>query len=127
MIREGQARLAPFTGKTVEAIRAANAPVIAFPAALSEADCDIKRFLYAHMYRTASVLRVRKDAEAVVKDLFGRFVTDPGALPAEWQSGLSGVDATALHQRVADYIAGMTDRFALDEHRRLFDATPELR
>ena len=127
VIAEGQARLAPFTGKTVEAIRAANAPVIAFPTEFAEADRDIKRFLYAHMYRTASVLRVRKDAEVVVKDLFERFVTDPGALPAEWQSGLSGVDATALHQRVADYIAGMTDRFALDEHRRLFDATPELR
>jgi Phosphohydrolase-associated domain len=66
-------------------------------------------------------------AETVVHDLFRRFTTDPAAMPEEWRAELKRADEGRLARRVADYIAGMTDNYALQEHRRLFAATPELR
>ena len=72
-------------------------------------------------------MAIMHDAERVVEDLFEAFHGEPGLMPAEWQRELDGVDPERLARRVCDYIAGMTDRFALAEHRRLFDATPELR
>jgi len=59
--------------------------------------------------------------------LFGRYSACPDDLPVEWQEGLVGVDKAARARRIADFIAGMTDRYALAEHARLFDSTPELR
>ena len=79
------------------------------------------------MYRHARVLRVMNEAAGVVRDLFGRYTAHPGDLPAEWREGLANADETARARRIADFIAGMTDRFALAEHARLFDSTPELR
>jgi dGTPase len=64
------------------------------------------------------------DAERVVADLFGRYRGDPDALPPEWRDQ---APAKGYSRYVCDFIAGMTDRYALAEHRRLFDATPELR
>jgi dGTPase len=63
----------------------------------------------------------------VVRDLFARYSVRPGDLPAEWQGGLADADDAARARRIADFIAGMTDRYALAEHARLFDSTPELR
>jgi dGTPase len=69
------------------------------------------------------VMRIMGDAEAVVRALFGRYQRDPGELP--WRRGES--DGPAPLREIADFIAGMTDRYALSEHARLFDSTPELR
>ena len=66
-------------------------------------------------------------ADRNVRDLFDRFRADPGLMPLDWAAGCGTLDAHRLARRVADYIAGMTDWYALDEHRRLFDATPTLR
>jgi dGTPase len=66
-------------------------------------------------------------AEGVVRDLVGRYLTDPTAMPAAWQAEARGLDEPRRARLVADFVAGMTDRYALGEHRRLFDATPELR
>ncbi len=67
------------------------------------------------------------DAERVVRELFAHFVERPGDMPAEWRQGLDPQDAAARALRVADFIAGMTDRYAMIEHGRLFGSTPELR
>jgi dGTPase len=64
------------------------------------------------------------DAERVVSDLFGLYRTHPDALPPEWREQ---APEKGYSRYVCDFIAGMTDRYALAEHRRLFDATPELR
>jgi dGTPase len=90
------------------------------------AEASIKDFLYPHMYRHPDVMRVRARADEVLRDLFRRFTTWPADMPEEWRQGLTG-DETRLARRVADYIAGMTDRFAILEHRRLFATTPDLR
>jgi dGTPase len=126
-IREGQRRLGDLQPKDADAVRRAGSAVIGFSAAMAEADRAIKGFLFPNMYRHPSVVAVRVQADAVVRDLFGRFFRDPGAMPGEWREGLDGAEPARIARRVADYIAGMTDRYALDEHRRLFDATPDLR
>jgi dGTPase len=63
----------------------------------------------------------------VVRDLFTRFAAAPQAMPPDWAAGMTELDEPRKARRIADYIAGMTDWYALDEHRRLFDATPSLR
>jgi dGTPase len=67
------------------------------------------------------------EAEAVVCDLFARYVASPEDIPVEWAQSLDASDEPGRLRRVADFIAGMTDRYALIEHGRLFEATPELR
>jgi dGTPase len=63
----------------------------------------------------------------VIRDLFARYTAHPDDLPAEWREGLAGADEAVRARRIADFVAGMTDRYALAEHTRLFDSTPELR
>jgi len=66
-------------------------------------------------------------AEGVVRDLFERYMGDPGALPGSWRVAAEREGEPGCAGVVADFVAGMTDRYALGEHRRLFDATPDLR
>ncbi len=94
---------------------------------MEKADADIKGFLYPRMYRHDRVMRVMDDAEGVVRDLFAHYMATPADLPAEWADGIGSADESARARRIADYIAGMTDRYALIEHAKYFKATPELR
>ncbi|SFL23662.1 deoxyguanosinetriphosphate triphosphohydrolase [Methylorubrum salsuginis] len=126
VIREGEARLAALAPRSVADIRGADAPVIAFSPAIAEADASIKRFLYARMYRHPGVMAVRAKANVIVADLFSAFRADPTRMPPEWSEGLSGASESRLARRVADYIAGMTDTYAVLEHGRLFSETPDL-
>jgi dGTPase len=81
------------------------------------------------MYRHERVMRVMGDAEAVVWDLFAHYRNRPADLPPEWgPAGSRGHETEADRaRRIGNFIAGMTDRFAITEHQRLFDSTPELR
>jgi dGTPase len=79
------------------------------------------------MYRHPRVMKVMDQAADVVRDLFLRYSAGPQDMPAEWSEQLSGRDEAARARHIADFIAGMTDRYALAEHARLFDSTPELR
>ncbi len=94
---------------------------------IAEADRAIKAFLRTRMYRHGRVMHVMDQAAGVVRSLFARYSGDVSNLPPEWQEGLAEADAPARARRIADFIAGMTDRYALAEHARLFDSTPELR
>jgi dGTPase len=73
------------------------------------------------MYRHYRVNRMSHKARRVVRELFQLFLAEPECLPAEWREAASCGDPARCARTVADYLAGMTDRFALDEHRRLFD------
>jgi dGTPase len=108
-------------------VRAAEASVIAFSPAIDQSDKEIKGFLYPRMYRHDRVMRVMGDAEAVVRDLFDHFSEKPADLPQEWGEGLALMGESGRARRIADFIAGMTDRYALAEHARYFKTTPELR
>lgn len=127
VVAEGDRRIAALAPKSAEDIRQASETVICFSKEMREADTAIKRFLYARMYRHADVMRVRAQADQVLRDLFHRFKDEPSLMPEEWQADLPRDDEARLARRVADYIAGMTDRYAILEHRRLFDVTPDLR
>jgi dGTPase len=122
--QETHRRLAALAPRSVGDIRAASSPVVAFSPAMQAADSAIKGFLYPRMYRHDRVMRVMHDAERIVRDLFGHFDAHPETLPAEWGEGL--LDPATRARRIADYIAGMTDRYALTEHARWFKETPAL-
>jgi dGTPase len=127
VIGETRRRLAAPSARSADDVRAANAPVCAFSAAMAEADRTIKGFLFPRMYRHARVTRIMREAEAVVCDLFGRYAERPQDMPAEWAERSEATDGPQRLRAIADFIAGMTDRYALGEHARLFDSTPELR
>jgi len=124
---ESRRRLLALAPRSATDVRHADHAVVGFSRAMAQADKDIKGFLYPRMYRHARVMRVMGDAETVVRDLFGRYTKQSDDLPAEWGDGIEAVDEAARLRRIADYIAGMTDRYALVEHVRWFDTTPELR
>ncbi len=112
---------------SADQVRLCGRQLVAFSAALAAADRAIKDFLFPRMYRHPRVMRIRHDAAEIVNDLFRRFVAEPELMPPEWREGVGSADPARLTRRVCDYIAGMTDRYALDEHARLFDVTPQLR
>ena len=127
VIAESRRRIAVLAPRSATDIRNAGAPVIGFSAAFAEADKAIKAFLYPRLYRHARIMRIMGEAEAVVRRLFERLVQAPADLPPEWLAGLDPDDAVGRALRIADYIAGMTDRYAIGEHARLFGWTPELK
>jgi dGTPase len=126
-IAESGRRLDTLAPDSAEAVRRAAGPVVAFSAAMAAIEGEIKAFLYGHVYRHPRVAAIKSEAQAVVRDLFARYAAEPTLMADEWGRGLAGAEEGRRLRRVADFIAGMTDRYALEEHRRLFDATPDLR
>jgi dGTPase len=127
VVAETRRKLTVLAPQSADDVRQAPAAVAGFSPAMGEADRAIKSFLKPHMYRHARVMHVMDEAAGVVRDLFARYSAHPDDLPAEWREGLDSLGEAARARRIADFIAGMTDRFALAEHERLFDSTPELR
>jgi dGTPase len=84
-------------------------------------DRALKEFLFENMYRHYKLNRMSSKARRVVRDLFRLLVAEPGCLPTEWRRTAGAPESVETAWVVADYIAGMTDRYALDEHRQLFD------
>jgi dGTPase len=126
-IAESTRRIAVLQPASAADIRGAGAAVVSVSEPMQAADAAIKGFLFPHMYRHPRVMRIRREAEQIVRDLFARFLAEPGAMPDEWSRDPDGADEARLARRVADYIAGMTDGYAVIEHRRLFAVTPDLR
>ena len=126
MTEAGQ-RIAAALPQTAQDVRTQKQAMIAFPADVAKAEAEIKAFLYQHMYRHVRVMRVMGEAEQIVIDLFDRYRKSPGDLPAEWLEGTAEETDTERVRRIGNFIAGMTDRYALIEHQRLFDSTPDLR
>lgn len=127
VVAESERRIAALAPTDADAIRAAAHPVVAFSPRLREADRAIKNYLYPNMYRHEKVIAVRRQADRIVRELFSQFMADPKTMPDEWGAGLEGADAPQRALRVADYIAGMTDNYALAAHRALRGDTPDLR
>ncbi|AMN41863.1 deoxyguanosinetriphosphate triphosphohydrolase [Rhodoplanes sp. Z2-YC6860] len=127
VIGESRRRLEALNPASVTDVRQAGKPVVGFSSNFAAADRAIKDFLYPRLYRHDRVMRIMTEAEAVVRRLFERFVDKPSDMPAEWLADLEPGDAIGRALRIADYIAGMTDRYAIGEHERLLGSTPELR
>jgi dGTPase len=127
-IIESRRRIEAAEVASVEDVYTQRAPLIGFsPAALS-ADKSIRCFLSKNLYRHQRLVRIREQAGLIVRDLFSRFFRGPELMPAEWAEAAARAGAGEARRArvVCDYIAGMTDRYAVFEHRNLFDETSEL-
>jgi dGTPase len=100
-------------------IRGLAQPVVAFSNAMVQKDRTIKSFLFEHMYRHPSVLQQTDIARQIVQELFQGFMEAPERLPEQWQQLTDGAGTAGTARVVADYIAGMTDRYATRAHRQL--------
>ena len=119
LVAESRGRITASGAGCPDDIRSQPDPVIAFSAAMAENDRALKRFLFTRMYRHERVNAMTAIGSRVVTDLFALFMTDPGQLPEEWRAAARESEKTAAARVICDYIAGMTDRYALNEYRRL--------
>jgi len=128
VVLESSGRLQAAKLNSVDDVRNHGEVLIAFSAGAAQAEAEIKSFLKQRMYRHPRVMHVMGDAEQILFDLFARYQKVPGDLPPEWlPPGADAETETERARRIGNFIAGMTDRFALTEHQRLFDSTPDLR
>ena len=125
-IAAAQANLDALAPQSVADIHAAGRPVVAFSGVMAAAETELKTFLYANLYRHPAVMAVREGADEIVRDLFARYFDRPADMPEDHGREAALADEAARARYVADFIAGMTDTYAIKEHRRLFDRTPEL-
>src|SRR5690606_26585797 len=102
-----------------EDIRQAGRPVVVFSQRMEKAARQLKAFLYARLYRNPRVMAVMRKAETIVSDLVARYRQDPGAMPAPWEAEADTLEPRRRIRLIGDFVAGMTDRYAISEHRRL--------
>jgi len=127
VVTESRARLARMDVRSADDVRHAGEAVVAFSDERRAELKGLRTFLFRTVYRHPRVMQEMGNAERIVRELFARYMADASALPG-WRSGaFAGMTDNARAGRIADFIAGMTDRYAVAEHRRLFDATPDLR
>ena len=124
---ESMRRVKALAPQSANDVRHADRAIVAFSDIMRKEIDALRTFLFARVYREPRIMRIMGEAEGVVGDLFRRYNADPGALPPEWREQAPEPGTPAYARHVADFIAGMTDRYALVEHARLFDATPDLR
>ncbi|WP_439897447.1 deoxyguanosinetriphosphate triphosphohydrolase [Cupriavidus taiwanensis] len=115
LIETTSRNIADTNPRNIDAVRAAG-PLVGFSAQIHEEAAALKRFLFRHLYRHYLVMRMSAKAQRIVGDLFQAFMSDPRLLPPQYQASHGG-DQSRL---IAHYIAGMTDRYAIREHRRIF-------
>jgi len=127
LVAESRARLETLQPTSADAVRHAGRAVVGFSDSMHVELDELRAFLFTRVYRHKRVVRIMGDAEGVIADLFRRYAEDANALPAEWRDQAPAQATREFARHIADFIAGMTDRYALAEHRRLFDATPDLR
>ncbi len=121
LLKESRARLSEAKPRSSKDIRIHQGPLIDFSKGQRIKIDELKSFLFDQMYRHYKVNRMASKARRVVSQLFDLFMNEPNCLPKEWQVNEKLQDEISRARLVADYIAGMTDRYALLEHERLFD------
>lgn len=121
-------KMAAKTGvKSSNAVRALHKPLITFSAQMHENNKVLQGFLSQSMYRHARVLEIMDRAQRVIRDLFEAYMNDDKLLPEDWRETHPRTDQNRYARQVCDFIAGMTDRYALDQHKRMFDLGPLFR
>ncbi|MEL6297639.1 MAG: deoxyguanosinetriphosphate triphosphohydrolase [Pseudomonadota bacterium] len=127
VVAEGRRRLAALAPDTADDIRGAGQTTVYFSPDLSPKLEALRTFLFANLYRHQRVMRVMDDARDVIADLVKHYRANPDDMPDHWHQTEQRLEGRDRLRLIGDFVAGMTDRFAISEHRRLFDATPELR
>jgi dGTPase len=125
VIEESRRLIAEAGVATPEEVRSAGRALSGFSAAMAAEEQALKLFLHARMYNAPAVLAIREEAQRVVAGLFSLYRERPDLLPAEWQPDTG--DETTIHRNIGDFIAGMTDRYAIRQYRTLIGevALPE--
>ncbi|WP_120496479.1 deoxyguanosinetriphosphate triphosphohydrolase [Kiloniella sp. EL199] len=127
VLRETQTRLQEANPKTVFDIRCQNRAMVAFSDQFRVAEKQLRAFLFEHMYRHEKVKEMRKRVKQVVRNLFSHYSEHPEELPDYWRLE-AGTKLTKRSARlIADYIAGMTDRYAFEQHRQIFNLDFEIK
>ncbi len=121
LTEETRRRIAAAKPGSADDIRRLGEPVARFSEQMTTHQKALKAFLREHMYRHYKLNRMTSKARRLVRDLFRLLLGEPECLPTEWRRRAESPNSAATAQLVADYIAGLTDRYAMDEHRRLFD------
>jgi dGTPase len=118
-IRTAERRLAERGIGSADDVRRCTERIVGFSAEIEEKKTELKDFLFDHLYRHTRVIRMGTKAERILEDLFKTYLAQPEQMPIRFVTRLS--EGEDLHRVIADYIAGMTDRYAMDEHKKLFD------
>jgi dGTPase len=128
VISVAQENLASIQPTCSQDIRDAGRVAAAFSPGMAETDRQIKAMLFKRIYRHPDIMRIRAGAAQIVTDLFKAYMNDPREMQSHyWVDHISGLAEAAKARHVGDYLAGMTDTYAISTHRRLFDQTPDLR
>ncbi len=127
VLEVGKSRFDKFSPKSVDDIREADQPFIQFSEQVTEELDALRFFLISWVYRDVRIERIMSDAAVIVRDLFELFMQNPDQLPQIWSEEVNGMNEQDRARLICDFVSGMTDRFAISEHRRLFDVTPDLR
>ncbi|MGE5502041.1 MAG: dGTP triphosphohydrolase, partial [Ignavibacteriales bacterium] len=120
VMAETRRRAAASGVKSADDVRALDHALVAFSPDMAEDLALLRKFLHERMYRHWRVNRTRSQARRLLAEMFGLFMAEPEVLPAEWFDRAQGLDEAGRARLVCDYIAGMTDRYAIEEHKRLF-------
>jgi len=118
-----QLRIKQHRVASADNVRHLGMQLVGFSDAMDEVNRSVKSYLFKHMYRHFKVNRMSSKAKRVIKELFTFFHNEPNCLPTVWYAQTDGARTLRTAEIVADFIAGMTDRFALEEHARIFDPT----
>ncbi|MFT8718182.1 deoxyguanosinetriphosphate triphosphohydrolase [Acetobacter sp.] len=122
VLKQTGRNLAALDPASADDVRRAKGPVVGFSPAMAEANAGIRRFLFANLYRHWRVKRMTHKAKHVLAELFDTLASSPALLPDGWrEQAAAACDEAGKRRVVADYLASMTDRFAMEEHRRLTD------
>lgn len=113
--------------KSSDDVRALTKPLVTFSAQMHENNKVLQGFLSQSMYRHPRVLEIMDRAQRVIRDLFQAYMNDPKLLPDDWRESHPHTEQYRYARQVCDFIAGMTDRYALDQHKRMFDLDPLFR
>ncbi len=124
LVGETSARLAQLAPQSAEDIRKAGLPIVGFSKDLTGELAELRAFLFEEFYLHPHIKTIMSGAQKIVRDLFGYFLDRPHELPQDWQKAVAEGEPGRV---IGDFVAGMTDRLAIDTHRRLFDDTPRLR
>ncbi len=127
VVAEACARLDTLNPENAEDVRNAGSAIVSFSDHMNTACDELRFFLLSWVYRSDRITRIMDDAAQIVRDLFSRYMTQPDTMPDHWFARAEGTDELERATHICDFIAGMTDRYAIREHRRLFDRTPDLR
>lgn len=126
VIAESQRRIASASPSDVESVRGQTHALVGFSKNMQTDEKALKAFLFKNLYFHPSVAVRREAADKIVRDLFDACFNKPAIMPPEWCADCEALDEAGRARRIADYLAGMTDNYAVREHRRLFDHTPDL-